>query len=200
MSQDSLAEPEGAAQGTTRPTNEPSAAVRMTQHIREAITDLGGLVLAGYLVSRSAVSGTHALLFALALLLPSPVLLRLAKIIGARGSSAGAGAAIALLSASALYSKIKAGTVAAVMLAGIAACSSGCSANSAQLVAITPRIVHREDYGTCIESGGKLEVASGPTFALLTQACMLMDAGHTPADADASASGDDDYTPGKDGG
>jgi hypothetical protein len=43
----------------------------------------------------------------------------------------------------------------------------------------------REDYGTCIESGGKLEVLQGPTFALVTQACMMMDAG---AARDASAS------------
>jgi hypothetical protein len=83
-------------------------------------------VLAGYLVSKGAISGTHALLFALALLLPSPLLLRIAKLIGARGSSAGAGAAVALLSASAAWAHVKSYAVLGAGVLGMAACLSGC--------------------------------------------------------------------------
>lgn len=191
---DSTSPEHSGAQHTHAPAD-PSAAVRIIQHVREAITDLGGLALAGYLVSKSAVSGANALLFALALLLPSPVLLRLAKVIGARGSSSGAGVAVALLTASAAYSKLKAVGIATVGLAGIAACVSGCTGAAPKLSPVAPHVIHREEYGTCIESGGKLEVPNGPTFALLTQACMLMDAGAVTANAlrdDAAIAPDDD--------
>lgn len=101
--------------------------VQITQQIREAITDTAGLVLAGYLVSRGAIGGVHALYFALALLLPSPVLVRLAKVLGSRTTSAGTGAAMALLGASALYTKIKGAMVLGVAAVGLAACLGGCS-------------------------------------------------------------------------
>jgi hypothetical protein len=162
--------------------------VRIVQHVRESVTDLGGLALAGYLVSKNAVSGANALLFALALLLPSPVLLRLAKVIGARGGSSGAGVAVALLTASAAYSKIKAIGIATIGVAGIAACVSGCAGAAPSLSPIAPHVVHREEYGTCVESGGKLEVPQGPTFAMITQACMLMDAGSSATSGPSDAS------------
>jgi hypothetical protein len=99
---------------------DPSPGVRIAQHIREALTDSAGLALAGYLVSKGAVSGTHALLFALALLLPSPLLLRLAKVLGARGGSAGAGAMVALLSASAAWAHFKSYAVVGAGVLGLA--------------------------------------------------------------------------------
>jgi hypothetical protein len=105
---------------------DPSPGVRITQQIREALTDLGGLALAAYLVSRGAITGQHALLFALALLLPSPLLLRLAKVLGARGTSAGAGVAVALLGASAAWAKMKGVVVLGAGVLGMAACLSGC--------------------------------------------------------------------------
>ena len=108
------------------PARDPSPGVRVTQQIREALTDLGGLALAAYLVQRGAITGQHALLFALALLLPSPLLLRLAKVLGARGS-AGAGVAVALLGASAAWAKIKGVAVLGVAAVGLAACLGGCS-------------------------------------------------------------------------
>lgn len=108
------------------PARDPSPTVRVTQQIREAVTDLGGLALAAYLVSRGAITGLHALYFAVVLLLPSPVLLRVAKIVGARGSSAGAGVDVALLSASAAWAHTKAYAVGAAGVLGLAACLSGC--------------------------------------------------------------------------
>lgn len=171
------------------PAPDPSPGVRVTQQIREALTDLGGLALAAYLVQRGAITGTHALLFALALLLPSPLLLRLAKVLGARGGSAGAGAMVSLLGASAAWAHIKGYAVLGAGVVGLAACLGGCSAGGPSLAPITPRLIDRADYGRCIESGGKLEVPGGPSFALLTQACMLVDSG---AALDASAPLDDD--------
>lgn len=59
----------------------------------------------------------------------------------------------------------------------------GCAAASNPMLSpIAPRIIERPEYGTCIETGGKLRVPEGPTFALLTQACMMMDAS-APVDA-----------------
>jgi hypothetical protein len=108
------------------PPRDPSPGVRITQQIREALTDLGGLALAAYLVSRGAISGQHALYFAVVLLLPSPVLLRVAKIIAARGGSAGTGVAVALLGASAAWAHWKSYAVGAAGMLGLAACLSGC--------------------------------------------------------------------------
>jgi hypothetical protein len=63
---------------------------------------------------------------------------------------------------------------------------SGCAAASNPMLSpIAPRIIERPEYGTCIETGGKLRVPDGPTFALLTQACMLMDASSSRPDASA---------------
>lgn len=60
----------------------------------------------------------------------------------------------------------------------------GCAAASNPMLSpIAPRIIERPEYGTCVETGGKLRVPEGPTFALLTQACMLMDAGLDAPDA-----------------
>lgn len=61
---------------------------------------------------------------------------------------------------------------------------SGCAAASNPLLSpITPRLIDRPEYGRCIETGGKLQVPDGPQFALITQACMLMDAGAPQPDA-----------------
>ncbi len=105
---------------------DPSSGVRITQQLREAVTDLGGLALAGYLASKGAITGLQALYFAVVLLLPSPVLLRIAKIIAARGGSAGAGVAVALLSASASWVHGKVYAVAGVGVLSLAACLAGC--------------------------------------------------------------------------
>ncbi len=108
------------------PPVDPSPGVRITQQIREALTDLGGLALAAYLVHRGAITGSHALMFALALLLPSPLLLRLAKVLGARSGSAGAGAMVAMLSASAAWAHFKSYAVLGAGVLGMAACLGGC--------------------------------------------------------------------------
>lgn len=120
--------PSSVAPNTPKPahTMDPSVGVRLAQQAREAVTDLGGLALAAFLVQRGSIQGTHALYFALVLLLPSPILLRLARILGARSGSAGAGAVIALLGASATYAQLKSYGVAFVGVVGIAACVSSC--------------------------------------------------------------------------
>jgi len=105
------------------PPPDPSPHVRVMQQIRETLTDIAGLVLAGYLVHRGAISGQHALLFALALLLPSQVLVRLAKMLGTRGAS---GAAIALLSAATVWTKVKSWLVVGAGVVSMAACLAGC--------------------------------------------------------------------------
>jgi hypothetical protein len=153
---------------------DPSPGVRITQQIREALTDLGGLALAAYLVSRGAITGQHALLFALALLLPSPLLLRLAKVLGTRGGSAGSAAMVALLGASAAWAQVKSYVVVGGAVLGMAACLGGCSAGQTPVLSpISPRVIERAEWGTCAESGGKVEIPSAGQIALLTSVCWL---------------------------
>ena len=57
--------------------------------VREGVTDLGGLVLLGYLATRGQIPGTWATIAMLILLVPQPVLLRLAKIAQARAGGGG---------------------------------------------------------------------------------------------------------------
>jgi hypothetical protein len=108
------------------PPRDPSPSVRLAQQVRELLTDLGGLALAGYLVQRGAITGLQALYFAAVLVLPSPVLLRVAKILAARGGSAGSGVAVGLLGASAAWAHTKLYAVAGAGVLGLAACLSGC--------------------------------------------------------------------------
>lgn len=170
---------------------DPSAGVRVTQQLRELCTDLGGLALAGYLVSRGAITGTHALMFALALLLPSPLLLRLAKVLGTRGS-AGAGVAVALLGASAAWAHAKLYAVAGAGVLGLAACLGGCAAGQTPVLSpVLPHVVHRPEWGVCLEGGGKFELPQTGVVAMLTSACFApMDAG-APDASDAGAPLDD---------
>ena len=100
---------------------DPSAGVRLAGVVREGLTDLAGVALAGYLATKAIVPGTWALGFVLVLLLPSPVLLRLAKIAAARGG--GGGAALALVGASVAYSHLKTG---AVVVTGAAVALGAC--------------------------------------------------------------------------
>lgn len=168
-----------ASSPSVPPARDPSPGVRVTQQIREALTDLGGLALAAYLVQRGAITGQHALLFALALLLPSPLLLRLAKVLGARSGSAGAGAMVAMLSASAAWAHFKSYAVLGAGVLGLAACLGGCAAAGApQLSPVVPRVVLRPEWGTCVETGGKIEIPNTGTVAMLTSACFAaQDAG-----------------------
>jgi len=95
--------------------------VRLAGVVREGVTDLGGLVLLGYLATRGQIPGTWAVVAMLTLLVPQPVLLRLAKLEQAR---AGGGAGLSLVAASVAYSQLKTGAV--VVTAGavaIGACS-----------------------------------------------------------------------------
>lgn len=100
---------------------DPSVGVRLAGVVREGVTDLGGLVLLGYLATRGQIPGTWAVVAMLILLVPQPVLLRLAKIAQAR---AGGGAGLSLVAASVAYSQLKTGAVAVTTAAvAIGACS-----------------------------------------------------------------------------
>jgi hypothetical protein len=101
---------------------DPSVAVRLAGVVREGVTDLGGLVLLGYLATRGQIPGTWAVIAMLILLVPQPVLLRLAKIAQARAG--GGGAALALVGASVAYSQLKTG---AVVVTGAAVALGACS-------------------------------------------------------------------------
>ena len=95
---------------------DPSVGVRLAGVVREGVTDLGGLVLLGYLSTRGQIPGTWAVVAMLILLVPQPVLLRLAKIAQAR---AGGGAGLSLIAASVAYSQAK--TIAVGLSAGAVA-------------------------------------------------------------------------------
>ena len=100
---------------------DPSVGVRLAGVVREGITDLGGLALLGYLATRGQIPGTWAVVAMLILLVPQPVLLRLAKIAQAR---AGGGAGLSLVAASVAYSQLKTGAVTVTTAAvAIGACS-----------------------------------------------------------------------------
>lgn len=101
---------------------DPSVGVRLAGVVREGVTDIGGLVLLGYLATRGQIPGTWAVVAMLILLVPQPVLLRLAKIAQARAGGGGAG--LSLVAASVAYSQMK--TAAVGLTAGavaIGACS-----------------------------------------------------------------------------
>lgn len=101
---------------------DPSVGVRLAGVVREGVTDLGGLVLLGYLATRGQIPGTWAVVAMLILLVPQPVLLRLAKIAQARAGGGGAG--LSLVAASVAYSQLKTGAVTVTTAAvAIGACS-----------------------------------------------------------------------------
>lgn len=81
------------------------------------------------------------------------------------------------------------GLVALFVVGVIAFALTGCAgAQNPALSPIPPHVVEREGYGTCAETGGKIEVPSAGAVALLTSICWLRaDAGVTAIDASAPA-------------
>lgn len=64
---------------------------------------------------------------------------------------------------------------------------AGCAGSTPHIQAIPPTIRERPEYGTCAETGGKIEVARAGVVSLLTSVCWRpMDAG-APVDASAPA-------------
>ena len=102
---------------------DPSPGVRLAGVVREGLTDLAGLALLGYLATRQLIPGTWAVVAMLALLVPAPVLLRLAKVLEARYGRGVASAAV-LVAASSAYATVKQG---AVLVAGAAVAIGACS-------------------------------------------------------------------------
>lgn len=62
---------------------------------------------------------------------------------------------------------------------------TGCAAGQTpRLSPIAPRVLVRPEYGTCVETGGKIEIPNTGTVAMLTSACFAsMDASAPAADA-----------------
>jgi hypothetical protein len=56
----------------------------------------------------------------------------------------------------------------------LAALLSGCSAGQTPVLSpIAPRVIERAEYGTCAETGGKVEIPSAGQIAPLTSVCWL---------------------------
>lgn len=66
---------------------------------------------------------------------------------------------------------------------------AGCASIAPRVVAITPHVVHRPEYGQCIEVGGKVEIDSVGVVTQLSSTCFAaMDAAlSTRTDASAEA-------------
>jgi len=111
-------ENQSASSSSVPPPGAP-ASVLLAQQAREALTDLAGVILAGYLAQARIVSGEHALVFAAILLLPSPLLARLSKLLTARGRIS---AALVLLGAAALWTRAKTVLLGAASVAAISSC------------------------------------------------------------------------------
>lgn len=79
-----------------------------------------------------------------------------------------------------------------VLLALGVALLSGCAATqSPALSPIPPRVIDRPEYGSCVETGGKIEVPSAGAVALLTSVCwMRADSGVVAIDASEPAAVD----------
>lgn len=76
------------------------------------------------------------------------------------------------------------GGIAALAL-GIALLT-GCAATTPNVQAIPPYVVEREGYGSCAETGGKIEIPRAGVVALLTSVCwMRADSGLVAIDASA---------------
>lgn len=74
----------------------------------------------------------------------------------------------------------------AALVGVVAVVLSGCAGATPHVQAIPPTIVQREGYGTCAETGGKIEVAQAGVVSLLTSVCWRsLDAGAPTADASA---------------
>jgi len=69
---------------------------------------------------------------------------------------------------------------------------AGCAATqSPALSPIPPRVIDRPEYGSCVETGGKIEVPSAGAVALLTSVCwMRADSGVVAIDASEPAAVD----------
>jgi len=163
---------------------DPSPAVRLAQQIREGLTDSVGLAIGAYLVVRHEITGREWLALAAVLLVPQALLVRVARVLAARG--AGRGAAAALVGAAAI------GKAKAVLVGGTTAAAilSACAGSwGAPIVApIAPHTIERVEYGTCIEAGGKVELPRVGTVAVLSATCFraLDDAGASDAAGDGA--------------
>lgn len=61
---------------------------------------------------------------------------------------------------------------------------------------VMPRVVHRPEWGTCVEAGGKIELPQTGVMAMLTSACFApMDSGIADASVGAEASLDAEPEP-----
>lgn len=92
---------------------------------------------------------------------------------------------LALLAVAVIRSHARAMLAVMVGALGIALLT-GCAASPPNVQAIPPYVVEREGYGSCAETGGKIEVPRAGVVALLTSVCwMRTDSGLVAIDASA---------------
>lgn len=63
--------------------------------------------------------------------------------------------------------------------------SGACASTPPGFAPIAPRVIDRPEYGRCLESGGKLE-HEGTVVSLVTNVCLMTDAGAARSSSPAS--------------
>lgn len=147
---------------------DPSPAVRLTQQIREGLTDAAGLAIGAYLCVRHELTGREWLALAVVLLVPQALLVRLARVAAAR--AAGRGAAAVLVTSAAVWGQAKAAIVGGAAAAAVLGSCAG-SWGTPLVAPIPPHAIERAEYGMCIEAGGKVELPRVGTVAVLSATC-----------------------------
>lgn len=72
----------------------------------------------------------------------------------------------------------------ALLALGITLLTGCAGGQTPRLSPIAPRVLVRPEYGTCVETGGKIEIPQAGTIAMLTSACFAsMDASASAPDA-----------------
>lgn len=154
-----------------------------TTAIERVVSDVLGTGAVTALAVLKLVPGTWALAAICLMVLPSSIVHYLAKAIAGKITPRGASLVVGALTTAATAKKGLAVLGTAAVLTGFV---SSCAAIHAagNLTAIEPRVIEREEYGTCLESGGSYQ-RSNVRFSLITQACVDMDASGNDASLDA---------------
>lgn len=173
------------------PSVPPGQSKSTLRHVLEAVVDLAAIAVAGGLAWVGKVDGNVALVVVSLL-----AGVRVSDLVNARsggnsgpgspgGPSAGgiAGGVLWLLGHLAPRAQHAAGlTVLALSIVALDGCAAG---QTPVLSPVTPRVIQRAEWGTCVETGGKIELPNTGVVAMLTSACFApMDAATT---LDASA-------------
>jgi hypothetical protein len=162
----------------------PSQEIKTTP-VERIVSDVLGTGAVTALAVLKLVPGTWALTAICLMVLPSSIVHYLAKAIAGRVGARGASLIVSGVAVAAGAKKALAGVgVLAVLTGFMYSCAAIHAAGN--LSAIHPRVIEREEYGTCLETGGSYQ-RSSVRFSLITQACVDMDAGNSDASARADA-------------